>query len=247
MSKGVVARKPNLIKLSFLVVMIFLLMILIIPPSLGTQVEAWGTVTNIVDGDTFDLYVEGGDGRITSSVERIRLADVDAPEMDTQEGMASKDMTSAILLNKRVSLDIDDLSASGRDSYGRLICVVYLLGCYNQPIAMPCFNRMLVDSGKAKLYDFNNNEFDPHSWWASSPSRGPSSYASQGAGALPSDVSSLDSNGYSSNDGGSKPLPKDSSGSNDSGLDLERLVGNVLKNAYRDIMRDLNRRINQAV
>jgi hypothetical protein len=67
-------------------------------------------------------------------------------------------------MNKRVYLDIDDLSANGRDSYGRLICVAYLTGVYGQPLAAPNFNRLLVDSGHARLDNFTNNEFDPQDW-----------------------------------------------------------------------------------
>ena len=69
-----------------------------------------------------------------------------------------------MLMNKRVYLDIDDLSANGRDSYGRLICVAYLTGVYGQPMAAPNFNRLLVDSGHARLENFTNNEFDPQDW-----------------------------------------------------------------------------------
>ena len=72
-------------------------------------------------------------------------------------------LLSAVLLNKRVYLDIDDLSV--RDPYGRLVCVVYLTGLYGQPILTPCFNRMLVDSGYAKIENSTNSEFDPSKWW----------------------------------------------------------------------------------
>jgi len=125
--------------------------------------EAYGTVINVVDGNTFDIAVEKADPRIISSVERIRLADVGSPDVSTQEGIQARDFTAAVLLNKRVYLDIDDLSV--RDTYGRLICVVYLTGLYGQPIVAPCFNRMLVDSGYAKIENTTNSEFDPLKWW----------------------------------------------------------------------------------
>jgi len=127
--------------------------------------EAWGTVTNVVDGDTFDVTVEKPSDKVAYQVERVRLADVDSPEMDTEEGVAARDFTYAVLMNKKVFLDIDDGSASGRDSYGRLICVAYMSGVYGQPIASPCYNRLLVDSGYASLHNFTNNEFIPKNWW----------------------------------------------------------------------------------
>ena len=132
--------------------------------ALAAQDEAYGIVTNVVDGDTFDVTIEKAGAKVAYPVERIRLADVDSPEMNSENGPAAKDFTFALLMNKRVYLDIDDLSANGRDSYGRLICVAYLTGFYGQPIAAPNFNRLLVDSGHARLDNFTNNEFDPKDW-----------------------------------------------------------------------------------
>ncbi|MEI6104012.1 MAG: thermonuclease family protein [Methanothrix sp.] len=132
--------------------------------ALAAQDEAYGIVTNVVDGDTFDVTIEKAGAKVAYRVERIRLADVDSPEMESENGPAAKDFTFALLMNKRVYLDIDDLSANGRDSYGRLISVAYLTGFYGQPIAAPNFNRLLVDSGHAKLENFTNNEFDPKDW-----------------------------------------------------------------------------------
>ena len=140
--------------------------LLILFPSiaLAAQDEAYGIVTNVVDGDTFDVTIEKADARVAYSVERIRLADIDSPEMNSDSGPSARDFTFAVLLNKRVYLDIDDLSGNGRDSYGRLICVAYLTGIYGQPLAAPNFNRLLVDSGHAILENFTNNEFDPQDW-----------------------------------------------------------------------------------
>jgi micrococcal nuclease len=126
--------------------------------------EAYGIVTNVVDGDTFDVTMEKANEKVLYRVERIRLADVNSPEMDSEKGPNARDFTYAVLMNKRVFLDIDDLSESGRDDYGRMICVAYLSGFYGQPIAAPNFNRLLVDSGHASLDNFTNNEFDPLDW-----------------------------------------------------------------------------------
>jgi endonuclease YncB( thermonuclease family) len=125
--------------------------------------EACGVVRNIVDGDTFDVAIQNTDQRMISNVESVRIADVNSPEMATPDGPPAKDFASAVLLNKRVYLDIDD--KSGRDPYGRLVCVVYLAGVRGQPIINPCFNRMLVDSGYAEIDNFTDNEFNPSDWW----------------------------------------------------------------------------------
>ena len=126
--------------------------------------ETYGVVTKVVDGDTFYVAIQKADPRIISSVEDIRLADVNSPEMSTSDGPAARDFTYAVLMGKRVYLDIDDLKV--RDEYGRLVCVVYLTGAYGQPLTTPCFNRMLVDSGHAVIDNFTDNEFDPRDWWS---------------------------------------------------------------------------------
>jgi endonuclease YncB( thermonuclease family) len=130
--------------------------------------ESYGIVNNIVDGTSFDMYIEKADPRIVSSVERIKLADIESPSIATPSGINARDFTFAVLMNKRVFLDIDDFY--GRDTNGRLVCVAYLSSSQGQPIEMPCFNRVLVDSGLARLENSTNNEFVPDNWWASQPS-----------------------------------------------------------------------------
>ncbi len=163
--------------------------------ALAAPDEASGIVTNVVDGDIFDLRIEKTDPRILYEIERVRLAEVDSPETSTPEGEAAKAFTTEALLGKKVWLDIDNRSADGRDMYDRLIAVVYLenaiistntpirgkeaaLDYYrrmaeNEPETVNVsinlthpFNRILVDSGYAVVNDFTNNEFNPGGWWA---------------------------------------------------------------------------------
>jgi len=115
------------------------------------KINATGMVYNVVDGDTFNVTDFG----------RVRLADVDSPEMGTPEGEAAKLYTQLHLEGKTVRLDVDD--SKGTDQYGRWICVVYLespLGEVGEN-----FNRMLVDDGFAVVKDYKDNEFDPLDWW----------------------------------------------------------------------------------
>jgi len=127
--------------------------------------EASGTVTNVVDGDTFDLRIDKTDPRIIYEIERVRLADVDSPEMSTPEGEPAKVFATDTLLGKKVWLDIDDKSRDGRDPYGRLVAVVYLEDLNGTINATHPFNRILVDSGHAQIKDFANNEFNPDDFW----------------------------------------------------------------------------------
>lgn len=135
-----------------------------LPGSLASLDEVYGVVTNVIDGDTFDLRIEKADSRIENSVERITLADVRSPDMKTVKGPAARDFTYAVLMNKRVYLDIDNYSSHGRDDEDRLIAVAYLAGAYGQPIPYPNFNLLLTDAGHAILANQTDNEFDPKDW-----------------------------------------------------------------------------------
>ena len=134
--------------------------------------ESYGVVSKIVDGNSFNIVIEKADPRISYGTERIVLADIEPPDLSTSDGLQARDLAAAVLLNRRVFLDINNLD-NGRDSQGRLVCVVYLSGYYGQPLMSPCYNRILVDSGLAKVNDSKNNEFTPADWWSKTSSTGP--------------------------------------------------------------------------
>jgi micrococcal nuclease len=135
-------------------------MLLLISLAAGAPDEAMGRVSKVVDGDTFDVTLDSHDSRITEDLIRIRLADIDTPEVRgpkaCEAGKKASAYTKTWLLNTFVSLDLDD--KTGKDSYGRWVAVCYLQDGRN-------FNKMLVDAGHAVIKDFKNNEFDPYSWW----------------------------------------------------------------------------------
>ena len=127
--------------------------------------EAYGRVSNVVDGDTFDVTLEDyNSSQVSEEVIRIRLADIDTPETRgakaCEAGKEASAYTRTWLLSNYVFLDLDD--KSGKDPYGRWVAVVYL-----SEDGRPGrnFNKQLVDSGHAVIEDFKNNEFDPWTWW----------------------------------------------------------------------------------
>ena len=138
---------------------LMLTMMLLITLAAGAPDEAMGRVSKVVDGDTFDVTLESHDSRISEDLIRIRLADIDTPEVRgpkaCEAGKKASAYTKAWLLGKMISLDLDD--KTGKDQYGRWVAVCYLDG--------KNFNKQLVDSGHAVIKDFKNNEFDPLSWW----------------------------------------------------------------------------------
>lgn len=146
------------------IISILILMALLLPSMASAMpIEAFGTVTNVVDGDTIDVLLQGYDYRIDEDAIRVRFADIDTPEMDTSNGPIAKQYTYQGLQGKTVYLDLDN--KTGKDSYGRWVAVVYL---QKPDGTLENFNKMLVDAGQACIWDFDNNEFNPADWWSGS-------------------------------------------------------------------------------
>lgn len=117
-----------------------------------------GKVTNVVDGDTIDCWVEvavnigfGLDATVRAT-HRFRLLGVNCPEVHgptRDAGLAAKAYTTAALLGKTVRLEAyevePDLAAEDRgfrtDSFARWLAAVYL-GDVN-------FCKQLVEAGHA--------------------------------------------------------------------------------------------------
>jgi len=132
---------------------------LLLPPLvLAAPGEAYGIVTYVVDGDTICVQIQGCDNRIGNIT--VRLADVDSPEMNSPGGLDSRNYAFQVLNGSFVSLDLDD--DTGKDQYCRWVAVVFF---QKQDGTWVNFNKMLVESGHACIWDFCNNEFDPHIWW----------------------------------------------------------------------------------
>jgi len=84
----------------------------------------WGDVTNVVDGDTFDVNVThyGKNNQYSyNDKERIRIASLDAPELSAFGGFAAKERLERRIAGKHVRL-----SVQSRDVYGRPVCDVSL-------------------------------------------------------------------------------------------------------------------------
>jgi len=84
-----------------------------------------GPVTNVVDGDTFDIKVthvgENNEDKY-SNEERIRIADIDEPELRTAAGKRVKEQLLRKLNGKQVRCYVQ-----ARDTYGRIVAKVQIL------------------------------------------------------------------------------------------------------------------------
>ena len=89
-------------------------------------------VLDIEDGDSITV-------RINQTNYRIRLAEIDAPEMDQAWGEESKSALQEKLGNEEVALEIIDV-----DRYSRLVARVFLNGRQ--------INREMVEEGHAWVY-----------------------------------------------------------------------------------------------
>ncbi|MCG2686669.1 thermonuclease family protein [Candidatus Parcubacteria bacterium] len=109
------------------------------------QKEEYYLVTNVVDGDTFDVSING-------VTERIRLIGMDTPELkDPRKPVqcfaaeASKKATD-LLLNKKVKL-ITDPTQDDIDKYNRLLRYAYREdGLF--------FNKWMIENGYAFEYTY---------------------------------------------------------------------------------------------
>jgi len=119
------------------------------PPVTPTwEIDAQGTVTYIVDGDTFDV----------NSVGRIRLADIDCPDQGEAGCQEATNYVSSLINGKTVYVDIDDVY--GTDPYNRTVAVVYVR--YNSTHLLNV-NKDLLVQGLATIWNFYN-EFNPYAW-----------------------------------------------------------------------------------
>jgi len=115
-------------------------------------------VTWVVDGDTIHIsppVLIQGEYRTV-----VRLADIDAPELDPPEGAVARDALIDLLAQYGgvVYLDID--KTYGVDDYGRVIAVVYVRA---DDTTLLNVNKWMVDNGYAVIDD-KENDFDPSKW-----------------------------------------------------------------------------------
>jgi len=108
------------------------------------QPSVSGMVIEVVDGDTIEV----------SGLGTVRFVGVNTPEKGEPGSQEAVDFLSKICLGKIVLVDIDD--ESPRDTYGRILGVVYLNGTN--------INAELLRRGLAEILYLPPSEFDPSSW-----------------------------------------------------------------------------------
>ena len=147
------------------ILLLALLQALLVPAGLvsygqsGLEVDASCIVTRVIDGDTFsciisEVYSTGLDDLGPGMEARVRLADINAPELRPEPepgAVEATSMLSSLLRNGTVYLDIDDVYVF--DRYGRIVAVV--LAPYNGSHLVNV-NLMLVYRGLAEVWEHDN-------------------------------------------------------------------------------------------
>lgn len=113
------------------------------------EIDQTSVVNWVIDGDTFNV----------TSGDRIRLADIDAPESGENGYFDAKNFLIGLIYNETVYLDVDDVT--GADPYGRLVCVAFV--DYNSTYVMNVNKALLVEN-LAVVSNYTNNEFNPDTW-----------------------------------------------------------------------------------
>ena len=84
-----------------------------------------GLVTRVVDGDTFEMnvaYIGKKNAEKYDDSEIVRIAGIDAPELDTDAGKKAKAELTNRLSGKEVRCTVQ-----ARDTYGRVVADVEVL------------------------------------------------------------------------------------------------------------------------
>ena len=141
-------KKSRLLSIALISILFLLSLSISMPNSLCYEIDDSGNVYNIVDGDTVDV----------SGVGRIRLADIDCPDVGEPGREEATNYISSLIYQKTVYVDIDDIY--GTDTYGRIVAVLYV---YYDATHVKNVNKAMLVSGHAVIWNFYN-EFDPYSW-----------------------------------------------------------------------------------
>ena len=106
----------------------------------------------VIDGDTLRVDVDCGFGIWRR--EKLRLRDIDTPEMSTKAGVRARDFVVEALAKSRYIL----LSTSKVDKYDRYVADVFYRAKATDPEEIMedgvYLNQQLVDEGLAKVVDY---------------------------------------------------------------------------------------------
>lgn len=121
-----------------------------------SKIDSLVELSSVIDGDT--IRVKSIEGLFKGEEFTVRFADINAPEIDSNEGIKSKTFLNTILEQvDYLYLDIDDKYTY--DKYERIVAIIYI----KDGDELININKLLFDEGYASVIDYDN-EFNPSSW-----------------------------------------------------------------------------------
>jgi endonuclease YncB( thermonuclease family) len=137
--------------------LVFLFLFLLVAPHAvyAYPGEMNGTVTQIVDGDTFYFVALNG------TKYTIRMADVNASEIGQTGYVEAKAALDSMIYGKTVYLDVDDLYIwDNRGTGSRVVAIPYI--DHNSTHFLNV-NEAMFQGGYVEKKDYRN-EFNPYTW-----------------------------------------------------------------------------------
>lgn len=101
-------------------------------------------IKDIVDGDTLIVDIDLGFGTWLHN-QKLRLAKINAPELSTPEGVASRNHLAQLTLDHEAC--VVQTFKDRKEKYGRWLAQVFLLGPKNTMVHV---NQRMLDLGAAK-------------------------------------------------------------------------------------------------
>jgi len=121
--------------------------------------DAWQSVPvrliKVIDGDTLEVVL---DGKPT----RVRLLEIDTPEMNTAEGQAVKGIVEKILAGKKITL----VHQNNKDSYDRLLGHIIVEGHSLSDMILQEINSLAKKKGVKFVGSRNSSKYHyPNCKW----------------------------------------------------------------------------------
>ena len=111
-------------------------------------------MSSVLDGDTFEVRLTPTLSKGEGEVQRVRLSEIDAPEMGECYANESKEALEKILMGQKLRVSKD---VTGTDNFGRLIRHVYVLK-ENSSEDNIFVNKYMLESGFARYSPDENIE-----------------------------------------------------------------------------------------
>ena len=119
------------------------------------KIDFSGIADFVIDGDTYDVTFGNG------TEYRVRLADVNAVELDEVGYAEAREYLKSLVYEKTVYLDVDDLYIYENHGSGdRIVGVTYVEFNATHLINV---NEALFQAGHVELRNYDN-EFSPYNW-----------------------------------------------------------------------------------